>query len=117
MMWNVFFYANRNSSYWVMWFSLPSVLSVMTLLQCALQVIFLAMMVVDGSDISKYGFDIPRREPGLVAGISEKQNVERVASNLASIRRYVLTPDIFDILRNQSAGAGGEIQLADAINS
>jgi UTP--glucose-1-phosphate uridylyltransferase len=29
----------------------------------------------------------------------------------------LLTPDIFDILRNQSAGAGGEIQLADAINT
>jgi UTP--glucose-1-phosphate uridylyltransferase len=28
----------------------------------------------------------------------------------------VLTPDIFDILRNQQPGAGGEIQLADAIN-
>ena len=35
---------------------------------------------------------------------------------MASIGRYVLTPDIFDILRNQPAGAGGEIQLADAIN-
>jgi len=29
----------------------------------------------------------------------------------------VLTPDIFDILRNQKSGAGGEIQLADAINT
>jgi len=36
---------------------------------------------------------------------------------LASIGRYVLTPDIFDILRTQPAGAGGEIQLADAINT
>ena len=35
---------------------------------------------------------------------------------LASIGRYVLTPDIFDILRNQSIGVGGEIQLADSIN-
>ena len=30
--------------------------------------------------------------------------------------RLILTPDIFDILRNQSIGAGGEIQLADSIN-
>ena len=37
-------------------------------------------------------------------------------SNLASIGRYVLTPDIFDTLRGLSAGSGGEIQLADAIN-
>lgn len=36
---------------------------------------------------------------------------------MASIGRYVLTPDIFEILRDQAPGAGGEIQLADAINS
>ena len=35
---------------------------------------------------------------------------------MASIGRYILTPDIFKILRNQPTGAGGEIQLADAIN-
>ena len=29
----------------------------------------------------------------------------------------MLTPDIFDILRNQTAGSGGEIQLSDAINT
>ena len=37
-------------------------------------------------------------------------------SNLASIGRYVLTPDIFDTLWGLKAGSGGEIQLADAIN-
>ena len=36
---------------------------------------------------------------------------------MASIGRYVLTPDIFDILRTQPAGAGSEVQLADAINT
>ena len=41
----------------------------------------------------------------------------KAPSNLASIGRYVLTPDIFDILRNQPVGSGGEIQLADAINT
>ena len=35
---------------------------------------------------------------------------------LASIGRYVLTPDIFDILRKQSIGFGDEIQLTDSIN-
>ena len=35
---------------------------------------------------------------------------------LASIGRYVLTPDIFDTLRGLKAGSGGEIQLADAIS-
>ena len=37
-------------------------------------------------------------------------------SNLASIGRYILTPEIFDVLHNQKPGKGGEIQLADAIN-
>ena len=55
-------------------------------------------------------------QPESVASLVEKSSPEGAPSNLAIIRRYVLTPGIFDILRNQSAGAGGEIQLADAIN-
>ena len=74
-------------------------------------------MEVDGPDIFKYGFAIPRREPGLVAGLFEKPDSEKAPSNLASIGRYVFMPDIFDILRNQPAGAGGEIQLAEAIHT
>jgi len=77
----------------------------------------LSVMEVDGPDISKYGVVIPGAEPGLVAGLIEKPDAEKAPSNLASIGRYVLTPDIFDILRHQPAGAGGEIQLADAINT
>ena len=77
----------------------------------------LSVMEVDGLDISKYGVVIPGGESGLVAGLVEKPDAKRAPSNLASIGRYVLTPDIFDILRNQPAGAGGEIQLADAINT
>ena len=77
----------------------------------------LSVMEVDGPDISKYGTVILGGEPGMVAGLVEKPDAERAPSNLASIGRYVLAPDIFDILRNQSAGAGGEIQFADAINS
>ena len=68
-------------------------------------------------DISKYGVVVPNGEPGSVAGLVEKPDADKAPSNLASIGRYVLTPDIFDILRNQPAGAGGEIQLADAINT
>ena len=52
----------------------------------------------------------------MVTGLIEKPNFENAPSNLASIGRYVLTPDIFDILRNQSIGVAGEIQLADSIN-
>ena len=54
---------------------------------------------------------------GNVAGLVEKPAFEQAPSNLASIGRYVLTPDIFEILRGQAPGAGGEIQLADAINT
>ena len=46
----------------------------------------------------------------------EKPKLEDAPSKLASIGRYILTPDIFEILRNISVGSGGEIQLADAIN-
>ena len=76
----------------------------------------LSVMEVNGRDISKYGIVVPNRTPGSVAGLIEKPEADKAPSNLASIGRYVLTPDIFEILRNQQAGAGGEIQLADAIN-
>ena len=77
----------------------------------------LSVMEVNGRDISKYGVVVPNRTPGSVAGLIEKPEADKAPSNLASIGRYVLTPDIFEILRNQQAGAGGEIQLADAINT
>ena len=77
----------------------------------------LSVMEVNGPDISKYGVMVPNGEPGSVTGLVEKPDADKAPSNLASIGRYVLTPDIFDILRNQPAGAGGEIQLADAINT
>ena len=51
-----------------------------------------------------------------IAGLVEKPDAMDAPSNLASIGRYVLTPDIFDTLRGLKAGSGGEIQLADAIN-
>jgi len=76
----------------------------------------LSVMEVNGPDISKYGVVAPHAD-GTVAGLVEKPAAADAPSNLASIGRYVLTPDIFDILRTQSAGAGGEIQLADAINT
>jgi UTP--glucose-1-phosphate uridylyltransferase len=77
----------------------------------------LSVMEVDGPDISKYGVVQPGTTEGSVAGLVEKPIFEQAPSNLASIGRYVLTPDIFEILRGQAPGAGGEIQLADAINT
>jgi len=76
----------------------------------------LSVMKVDGPDISKYGVIVSNNKTGLVTGLIEKPNFENAPSNLASIGRYVLTPDIFGILRTQSSGVAGEIQLADSIN-
>ena len=76
----------------------------------------LSVMEVDGPDISKYGVIVPNGSGGGIAGLVEKPYAHDAPSNLASIGRYVLTPDIFQTLRGLKAGSGGEIQLADAIN-
>ena len=55
-------------------------------------------MKVDGPNISKYGVIVPHNETGLIAGLMEKPNFKDAPSNLASIGRYILTPDIFEIL-------------------
>lgn len=76
----------------------------------------LGSMKVDGPSISNYGVIIPGEGINQVKGLIEKPDLKHAPSNLASIGRYVFTPDIFDILRIQSPGLGGEIQLADAID-
>ncbi len=45
----------------------------------------------------------------------EKPKPEDAPSNMAIIGRYILTPDIFDVLRNTKTGRAGEIQITDAI--
>lgn len=77
----------------------------------------LSVMKVEGPDIAKYGVIVPNKKDGSIIGLVEKPKVEDAPSNLVSIGRYILTPDIFKILRNQSATVEGEIQLAEAINS
>ena len=76
----------------------------------------ISMMEVNGPDISKYGVIVPNGQGFGVAGLVEKPDVENAPSNLASIGRYVLTPDIFETLWGLKSGSGGEIQLADAID-
>jgi UTP--glucose-1-phosphate uridylyltransferase len=76
----------------------------------------LSVMEVNGPDISKYGVIKQNQIDNSVEGLIEKPLYADAPSNLASIGRYVLTPDIFNILRTQKVGSGGEIQLADAIN-
>lgn len=77
----------------------------------------LSVMRVEGKEISRYGVVVPGDRGGEVAGLVEKPNFADAPSDLASIGRYVLTPDIFDVIRDQDVGAGGEIQLADAIDT
>tara|TARA_B100001093_G_C26808067_1_gene1006353 strand:+ start:35 stop:865 length:831 start_codon:yes stop_codon:yes gene_type:complete len=76
----------------------------------------LSVIDVDGPDISKYGVVVPNGSGAGIKGLVEKPDASEAPSNLASIGRYVLTSDIFETLRGLSAGSGGEIQLADAIN-
>lgn len=81
----------------------------------------LAVMEVPHEETSKYGIINPETEvsKGLynVKNFVEKPNPEDAPSDLAIIGRYLLTPEIFHILENQAPGAGGEIQLTDAIDT
>ena len=80
----------------------------------------LSVSEVAPKDTSKYGILKPGATDadGLISvdGIVEKPAVNQAPSNLASFGRYVFTPDVFDVLRGLEPGAGGEIQLADAID-
>ncbi len=50
-----------------------------------------------------------------ITGMVEKPKASEAPSNLAITGRYILQPQIFDLLEHQAAGAGGEIQLTDAM--
>lgn len=68
---------------------------------------------------NQYGIIEPDEVRGRLTSartLVEKPSPEVAPSNLAVIGRYVLQPEIFDVLENQGRGAGGEIQLTDAIN-
>jgi len=67
---------------------------------------------------SRYGIVRPRRQEGRVVEVAEfveKPEPEQAPSNLAVIGRYILSPRIFAILEDLPPGAGGEIQLTDAM--
>lgn len=71
--------------------------------------------------VSSYGVVDPdpnfKGEKGVykVKGLVEKPPVDKAPSNVAIFGRYVITPAIFEILQHQTPGAGGEIQLTDAL--
>jgi len=71
-------------------------------------------------DVDKYGIVSGIRlvdEHMRVDRMVEKPAPEDAPSNLAVIGRYILTPDIFDILRNTLPGKNGEVQLTDALQT
>ena len=73
---------------------------------------------VPEQEVDRYGIVATQAiEPRLnsVQQIVEKPKPEDAPSNLAVVGRYILTPAIFDLLATQKPGAGGEIQLTDAI--
>ncbi|MBP3950065.1 UTP--glucose-1-phosphate uridylyltransferase GalU [Bacillus suaedae] len=73
---------------------------------------------VERSLLSNYGVINYGTKDGdiyTVNGLVEKPPMDEAPSNLAIMGRYVLTPAIFDILSNQTPGAGNEIQLTDAL--
>ncbi|MEW4372540.1 UTP--glucose-1-phosphate uridylyltransferase GalU [Paenibacillus kandeliae] len=73
-------------------------------------------------ETNKYGIVAPSAMPNTphsiipLSGIVEKPDVADAPSDLAVIGRYVLPPEIFDILEDTPPGKGGEIQLTDAIS-
>jgi UTP--glucose-1-phosphate uridylyltransferase len=78
----------------------------------------IAAQRVAREDASRYGIIAPRHEEGRLVEIEdvvEKPSVADAPSDLAVLGRYVLTPKIFDLLETTPRGAGGEIQLTDAI--
>lgn len=76
---------------------------------------------VSAENVSKYGIIAPKGTPvetGVlhVESLVEKPQKNAAPSRYAIMGRYVLRPEIFDILENQDPGADGEVQLTDAIN-
>lgn len=77
-----------------------------------------AIMEVPDEDVHKYGIISGREiEDGvyMVEDMVEKPDNDKAPSNLAIIGRYILTPDIFEIIENTKPGKNGEVQITDAL--
>jgi len=82
--------------------------------QCSI----VAIEEVPAEETYKYGvIDGEEEQPGVfrIRQMVEKPAPEDAPSNLAIIGRYILTPDIFDILRETPPGRNGELQITDAL--
>jgi len=78
----------------------------------------IAIEEVPDDQIEKFGViagDMIRDDLYRVTDMVEKPKKEDAPSNLAIIGRYILTPDIFDILRDTPPGKNGEVQITDAL--
>jgi len=78
----------------------------------------IATMQVEGEAISRFGvIDAEEVEPNVfkIKDFVEKPKFEDAPSDMAIVGRYIFTPEIFDALENTKPGAGGEIQVADAV--
>lgn len=80
----------------------------------------LGVQEVPHNEVSKYGIvkgmHIEERVYK-VKDLIEKPRIEEAPSNIAILGRYIITPQIFDILENTTPGKGGEIQLTDALKT
>ena len=96
----------------------PSVLAQMAQLFEEFGCSIVAVQEVPDEDIHNYGVIAGEQlRDGIyrVEHMVEKPNAAEAPSNLAIIGRYILTPDIFDIIRGTAPGASGEIQITDAL--
>lgn len=78
----------------------------------------IGIQVVSDEDLNKYGVIKGKGVEDrlyLVEDLVEKPSKENAPSNLAIMGRYIIDPEIFDILDHTTPGAGGEIQLTDAL--
>lgn len=77
----------------------------------------IAFEEVPADDVYQYGIAKPKGDGEVfeVEDLIEKPSVDEAPSNLAVAARYVLAPSVFDALKQTKPGAGGEIQLTDAI--
>ena len=96
----------------------PGVLAQMAQLYKQFRCSIVAVQEVPRDEVHKYGVIAGQHiseELIRVETMVEKPSVEDAPSNLAIIGRYILTPDIFDLIHDTQPGKGGEIQITDAL--
>lgn len=104
----------------LIWNRGPGALSQMADVAEATGASVIATQAVPAAQVSSYGIvatETFSERRGRITAIVEKPRPADAPSNLAVVGRYVLSPRIFDLLESTRPGAGGEIQLTDAISA